>query len=122
MGTGDGNMTSASIKNYFSPLEEFLDSEIAAKDIHMTWDEDVDKYFVQHIPPTVPIVVGIVLCAMIVVVVVAYFVGKNRNQKKAEQAKQQATTEKKSGSVNPGFEMAETKSNSSGGSGGSGGS
>jgi peptidyl-dipeptidase A len=110
-----GNMTSAAIRRYFAPLEEFLDEQISLHGLKRGWDDDVDNYFVQHIPPTVPIIVGVVLCVMIVIVVVAYFVGKNRNEKKNAEANSSVNTapEPKTGQDNEGLEMDEKKSTSS---------
>ncbi|KAF2367891.1 hypothetical protein FHG87_001363 [Trinorchestia longiramus] len=115
MGSDDGNMSSAAILNYFAPLEDFLDEQISLHDLQTGWDDDVDKYFVQHIPATVPIIVGVVLCVMIVIVVIAYFVGKNRNDKKKKDAVPhlEIKIEAKTAKDNEAFEMDEKKSVSS---------
>lgn len=74
------------------------------------WKKDVDLYFIQHIPATVPIVVGVVLLAMIGIVIIAYFVGKNKQDKKMKNKLAEdggSLPDRKRGSSNPAFEMEE---------------
>ncbi|CAL4058602.1 unnamed protein product [Meganyctiphanes norvegica] len=87
-----GGMNASAILEYFQPLSKFLENEIEKQTIVTGWKETediLDKWGMGSvtIPPTVPIIVGAVLAAMIVVVIVAYFVGVSKQNKKAKKGK-----------------------------------
>ncbi|KAK7086686.1 hypothetical protein SK128_003261 [Halocaridina rubra] len=108
LGTGQGKMSAESIKDYFEPLNIFLEDYLSANKIAAGWKSDqLDKYIKaerEEISAAVPIIVGCVLAGMVCVVIVAYFVGNSRQKKKAKAKKAQ---ESKQGVDN--IEMGEKK-------------
>jgi len=101
----NGTLNATAAINYFQKLWDFLDSQQTAQSYSTKLNTDVDKYFVSHIPATVPIVVGAVLGAMILVVVIAYFVGKSRSGGIEPKPQADAENGGQGGTTNPTFEL-----------------
>lgn len=82
--TGSRDLDASAIIEYFKPIIDYMDAELAKANEPKGWRSNFEQFVEGYtsIDNTVPIIVGAVLGAMVLIVIVAYFVGRSRNRKK----------------------------------------